>query len=102
MTFDHNRLEDFFDKYVRGTITAEEFNEFWRLVKDGHANGTLSAKLTRLWQEWTDITELGAGAEPGAGTGMGSGSGWGMGSGPDKLKVFSRIMEQGKEREIKI
>jgi ferric-dicitrate binding protein FerR (iron transport regulator) len=80
MTFDHNRLEEFFDKYVRGTITAEEFNEFWRLLKDGQARGTLSAKLTRLWQEWTDKTE--------------------PGKGPDKSKVFSRIMEKGKEREI--
>ena len=80
MTFDHNRLEELFDKYVRGTITAEEFDEFWRLVKDGHANGTLSAKVTLLWQEWVDKTK--------------------PGTGPDKSKVFSRIMEKGKDREI--
>ncbi|MDR3715152.1 MAG: FecR domain-containing protein [Puia sp.] len=80
MTFHSIRLEDLFDKYVRGTITAEEFNEFWRLVQEGQADGTLSAKLTRLWQEWADKTPQDAG--------------------PDKSKVFSRIMEKGKEREI--
>ena len=80
MTFDHSRLEQLFDKYVRGTITAEEFNEFWRLVKEGQASGTLSMKLTKLWQEWTDKTE--------------------PGTGPDRSRVFSRIMEKGKEREI--
>jgi transmembrane sensor len=80
MTFDHIRLEELFDKYVRGSITAEEFNEFWQLVKEGQASGTLSAKLTTLWQEWAYKTA--------------------PGTGPDKSKVFNRIMEKGKEREI--
>ena len=80
MTFDDARLSLLFDKYVRGTITAEEFNDFWQLVKEGQASGTLSAKLTLLWQEWADNTA--------------------PGTGPDKSKVFSKIMEKGKEREI--
>jgi transmembrane sensor len=80
MTFDHSRLEELFDKYVRGTIAAEEFSEFWHLVKDGQASGTLSAKLTALWREWTDKVEPGAASE--------------------RSEVFSRIMEKGKEREI--
>ncbi len=80
MTFDGARLSLLFDKYVRGTITAEEFNEFWHLVKEGQASGTLSTKLTTLWQEWAGHTA--------------------PGTGPDKTKVFSKIMEKGKEREI--
>src|ERR1700744_1759050 len=80
MTFDDARLSLLFDKYVRGTITAEEFNDFWQLVKEGQASGTLSAKLTLLWQEWADHTAPGTGTE--------------------KSKVFSKIMEKGKEREI--
>jgi transmembrane sensor len=80
MTSHSSRLEELFDKYVRGIITAGEFSEFWYLVKEGQASGTLSAKLTRLWQEWAGTTA--------------------QGGGPDKLKVFSRIMEKGKEREI--
>lgn len=80
MTINPIRLEELFDKYVRGNITAEEFTEFWRLVKEMQASDTLNTKLTTLWQEWETL------AQPG--------------SGPDKSKVFHRIMEKGREREI--
>jgi len=73
------RLEELFDKYVRGTISSVEFNEFWQLVKEGHAGDALSAELTALWQEWETRTPE---------------------SGPDKAKVFNRIMAKGREREI--
>jgi transmembrane sensor len=74
------RLEELFDKYVRGSINPEEFTEFWHLVKEMQASDTLSAKLTALWCEWETK------AQPG--------------SGPDRSKVFTRIMEKGREREI--
>lgn len=80
MTANAIRLEELFDKYVRGNITSEEFNEFWRLVKEMQASNALSEKLTSLWQEWETTAQTG--------------------TGPDRSKVFSRIMEKGREREI--
>ncbi len=74
------RLEDLFDKYVRGNITPEEFTEFWSLVQEMQASDALSTKLTTLWRNWENGTMAG--------------------TGPDKSKVFSRIMEKGREREI--
>src|SRR5258708_4955428 len=75
-----NRLEELFDKYVRSMITPEEFTEFWHLIKEQQDTDTLSAKLTGLWQQWEAM------AQPGQDT--------------EKSKIFNRIMEKGRQREI--
>lgn len=73
-------MEELFDKYVRDTISPEEFDEFWRLVGDQQANGALSENVIRLWQEWR------ISGRPG--------------SGPDKSRIFQQIMDKGREREL--
>jgi ferric-dicitrate binding protein FerR (iron transport regulator) len=73
-------MEELFDKYVRDTISPEEIDEFWQLVRDQQANGALSESVIRLWQEWRTNSR--------------------PGSGPDKAQVFQQIMEKGREREL--
>jgi len=80
MPANSNRLQELFDKYVRSSITSEEFTEFWQLIKEMQDSDALSTELTSLWRQWETQ------AQPGAG--------------PDKSKIFNRIMDKGREREI--
>jgi transmembrane sensor len=74
------RLEQLFEKYVSDTITNEELKEFWHLMDGITENDSLNKKLETLWNQWDNLYNPAARV--------------------NKEKIFSRILEKGKEGEI--
>jgi ferric-dicitrate binding protein FerR (iron transport regulator) len=74
------RLERLFDKYVSDTITNEELIEFWQLMVGITENDRMNKRLETLWNQVDNSYNPAARV--------------------NREKIFSRILEKGKEREI--